>query len=324
MAVSVACLNLRPGPRRGRPGRQAGVALIMALMVVALATIAAAAMASRQQLDVRRTANLLDGDQAYVYALAVESWARMILARDARDNQTDHLDEVWAQRMPPIGVPGGQIDGYVADLQGRFNLNNLVNADGQISQGDFDYFQRLLRALELDERLALAIVDWIDPDFDTRFPDGAEDDFYLATEWPYRAANQPLQSISELRLIRGVDVETWRRLAPFVTALPVRTAININTATAPLLQALAEGLGTQDGEQLVEKRPADGYASIDILLQETAFAGKEVDAGRLAVASQFFLVRSDVQVGTARAQVYSIVQRNADRLTTLARTQGAW
>lgn len=323
MAVPAARLRPRPDPARN-PRRQAGVALIMAIMVVALATIAAAAMASRQQLDVRRTANLLDSDQAYAYALAVEGWARMILARDARDNQTDHLDEVWAQRLPPIGVSGGQIDGYVADLQGRFNLNNLVGADGQVSTADFAYFQRLLQALGIDDQLALAILDWLDADFDTRFPAGAEDDFYLSTPTPYRAANRPLQSVSELRLIRGVDAETWQRLAPFVTALPGRTAININTAAAPLLQAIAEGLATQDGEQLVEKRPADGYASVDLLLQDEIFAGKELDDGGLTVVSQFFLVRSDVRVGTARAQVYSIVQRNADQLVTLARTQGAW
>lgn len=323
MAVPAARLRPRPDPARN-PRRQAGVALIMAIMVVALATIAAAAMASRQQLDVRRTANLLDSDQAYAYALAVEGWARMILARDARDNQTDHLDEVWAQRLPPIGVAGGQIDGYVADLQGRFNLNNLVGADGQVSTADFAYFQRLLRALGIDDQLALAILDWLDADFDTRFPAGAEDDFYLSTPTPYRAANRPLQSVSELRLIRGVDAETWRRLAPFVTALPGRTAINVNTAAAPLLQAIAEGLTTQDGEQLVEKRPADGYASVDLLLQDEIFAGKELDDGGLTVVSQFFLVRSDVRVGTARAQVYSIVQRNADQLVTLARTQGTW
>lgn len=323
MAVPAARLRPRPDPARN-PRRQAGVALIMAIMVVALATIAAAAMASRQQLDVRRTANLLDSDQAYAYALAVEGWARMILARDARDNQTDHLDEVWAQRLPPIGVSGGQIDGYVADLQGRFNLNNLVGADGQVSTADFAYFQRLLQALGIDDQLALAILDWLDADFDTRFPAGAEDDFYLSTPTPYRAANRPLQSVSELRLIRGVDAETWQRLAPFVTALPGRTAININTAAAPLLQAIAEGLATQDGEQLVEKRPADGYASVDLLLQDEIFAGKELDDGGLTVVSQFFLVRSDVRVGTARAQVYSIVQRNADQLVTLVRTQGTW
>ena len=46
--------------------RQRGVALITALLVVALATVAAVAMATRQQLDIRRTGNLLHGEQAYL------------------------------------------------------------------------------------------------------------------------------------------------------------------------------------------------------------------------------------------------------------------
>ena len=81
--------------------RQRGVALITALLIVALATIAAVAMASRQQLDVRRTANILDGDQAFFYALGVESWARRILVRDQRDGQIDHPGEDWAQLSTP-------------------------------------------------------------------------------------------------------------------------------------------------------------------------------------------------------------------------------
>ncbi|HEY9197852.1 MAG TPA: type II secretion system minor pseudopilin GspK, partial [Gammaproteobacteria bacterium] len=208
-------------------GPQRGVALITALLVVALATVAAVAMASRQQLDVRRTANLLDGDQAYLYALGVESWARVVLARDARDNQVDKLDEDWAKRLSPIAVPGGQVDGFVSDLQGRFNLNNLLTAEGQLSEPDVRYFQRLLRVLELNEQLTVAVIDWLDPDFDTRFPEGAEDDYYLSTETPYRAANRKFQSISELRLVKGFTAEVWNKLAPFVSALPEeRTPLN--------------------------------------------------------------------------------------------------
>ena len=128
---------------------QRGVALVTALLVVALATVAAVAMASRQQLDVRRTANLLQGDQAYVYAQAVEDWARVVLKRDAKDNQIDKLDDDWAQRLSPIVVPGGQVDGFIIDLQGRFNLNNLVKPDGQLSEPDLKYFQNLRSGLVL-------------------------------------------------------------------------------------------------------------------------------------------------------------------------------
>ncbi|MBU1191462.1 MAG: type II secretion system minor pseudopilin GspK [Gammaproteobacteria bacterium] len=316
MAIPIAGLSA--------PHTSRGVALITALLVVALATVAAVAMASRQQLDVRRTANLLDGDQAYAYAEAVEGWGRMILDRDAKDNQIDKLDDTWAQQLPPIAVPGGQIGGYIIDLQGRFNINNLLTPEGQISAPDLEYFQRLLRALELNEGLALAIVDWLDNDFDTRFPDGAEDDYYLSTEVPYRAANRPMQSISELRLVKGIDAKIWKTLAPYVCALPVRTVLNINTAQAPLLQALVEEFSTTSAEQMVEARGETGYDTLEDFLQQDAFAGREIATDRLAVASQYFLIRSEITLGTARAQVFSIVQRNSNGSVILARTQGTW
>ncbi|MFP5507002.1 MAG: type II secretion system minor pseudopilin GspK [Gammaproteobacteria bacterium] len=304
--------------------RQRGVALITALLVVALATVAAVAMAARQQLDVRRTANLLDGDQAYAYAVAVEGWGGKILLRDAEDNEIDKLDDAWAQRLPPIPVPGGQIDGFILDLHARFNVNNLLTADGQPSEPDLAYFRRLLRALGLNENLALAVLDWLDADFDTRFPDGAEDDVYLGLDPPYRAANRPLQSISELRLVRGMDAESWNLLAPHVCALPARTTLNVNTAAAPLLQALVEEFAAQDGERLVEARPETGYDSVEAFLQQEAFAGREIDSAGLAVTSQFFLIRSEILVGTARARLFSVVERQANGVRTLARTQGTW
>ena len=312
MAVSAA--GLRP--------KQRGVALITALLVVALATVAAVAMASRQQLDVRRTANLLDGDQAYAYAQAVEGWARMILNRDDT-KEVDALDDAWAQRLPPISVTGGQIDGFISDLQGRFNLNNLAAADGQISEVDLQYFIRLLRALQINETLALAVVDWLDQDFETRFPDGAEDDYYLGTDLPYRAANRPFQSISELRLVKGVDAEVWNALAPYISALPERTSLNINTAAAPLLQALHEDLSPQIAEQLVETRGEAGYDDFNVFLQQDVFAGKEM-AVNIGVVSQYFLVRAEVTIGTARSRLFSIAQRGSTGTRILARTQGTW
>lgn len=313
-----------PSAGMSAPRTSRGVALITALLVVALATVAAVAMASRQQLDVRRTANLLDGDQAYAYAEAVEGWGRMILDRDAKDNEIDKLDDTWAQQLPPIAVPGGLIGGYILDLQGRFNLNNLLTPEGQLSAPDLQYFQRLLRALELDAAVALAVVDWLDSDFDTRFPDGAEDDYYLNTETPYRAANRPMQSISELRLVKGIDAKTWKALAPYICALPARTALNINTAQTPLLQALVEEFSTTSAEQLVEARGEAGYDTIEAFLQQDAFAGREIATGSLTVASQYFLIRSEITLGTARARVFSVVQRNVNGSQVLARTQGTW
>ena len=206
-----------------------GVALVTALLVVSLAATAALTLSARQQFDIRRTANLINGDQAWLYAKGAEAWSMAILMRDLEDNNTDSLQDTWAQTLPPIELPGGFMTGEIEDLHSRLNLNNLV----QNKKSDpltFSRFQRLLAVLELEPELAQAVVDWMDDNIDALTPDGAEDDYYLGLEYPYLAANRKLVSVSELRLIKGIDQKIYERLSPYVTALPERTAINVNTA----------------------------------------------------------------------------------------------
>jgi general secretion pathway protein K len=194
-----------------RCGKQRGVALVTALLVVAIATTAAITMASRQQLDIRRTGSLLHGEQAWAYVVGAENWAIVVLRRDREDSQIDTLGEDWSTQPPVSFVEGGSIIGRLIDLQSRFNVNNLVSGGGASAE-NIDYYKRLLRLLDLDEALADALVDWIDDDIDVRFPDGAEDESYLLLETPYRAANRPLADISELRLVKGYTAEVVAKL----------------------------------------------------------------------------------------------------------------
>ncbi|MEJ2644530.1 MAG: type II secretion system minor pseudopilin GspK [Gammaproteobacteria bacterium] len=315
--------NARAGVVAATTARQRGVALITAILVVALATVAAVSLAVHTQLDTRRTSNVLDNDQAYEYALGVETWARIILARDARDNRVDDLGEVWARRLPALPVTGGQVAGHITDLQGLFNLNNLV-VSGKPSAPDVAQFQRLLAIVGLQPQLVQAVIDWIDPDVNVTFPDGAEDEAYLLLPTPYRAANQPLVSVSSLRLVKGFDAKAVAALEPYVCALPGHTTINVNTAPAPVLQSLADGLTQQDAKALVNARGQDGFASVQDFLKQDPLAGRKVDAQGLSVASHYFLVTSDARVGNGRVLMYSKVERADNGQTrVLMRTRGA-
>ncbi len=144
--------------------RQTGVALITVLLVVFLATIAATALSSVQQLTLRRSTLHLHLHQARLYTLGAEQWAMSILQRDRRDNDTDHLGEDWASLPPALPVEGGSISGHLEDLQGRFHLNNLINSEGELDPVWLGHLERLLEHLELESGLAQAIVDWIDAD----------------------------------------------------------------------------------------------------------------------------------------------------------------
>jgi general secretion pathway protein K len=301
---------------------QRGVALVTALLVVSLATMAAVAMATRQHVDVRRTGNLLHGEQAYAYALAAESWALVIMDRDTEDTKNDTLEEDWATALPPISVEGGLVNGVISDLQGRFNVNNLVGEDGKPSVADRDYFKRLLLVLELDPALTNALLDWIDPDIDASYPDGAEDDTYLLNNPPYRAANRPLSSVSELGLIQGFTAEVLAVLGPHVTALPVHTGINVNTATPEILRALNENLTEADAESLIKDREGDGYEDKASFLAHDALAGVEVGVD-IGVSSDWFTVQTDVMVGRGRARLKSRLLREGgpSRIVSRIRTR---
>jgi general secretion pathway protein K len=305
--------------------RARGMALVTALLVVALATVATSAMALRQQVDVRRTANLLDGDQAWLYALGAEAWAIGILARDRRDNATDSLGEDWARVLPPLPVEGGQIAGAIEDMQARFNLTNLATAQGAPSGQDIAMLQRLLQALELDPALAYAMADWVDADLEPHFPDGAEDAVYLVAEpAAYRTANRPAASVSELRLVRGIDADVYERLAPHLSALPERTPINVNTAGLPVLMALAEGLDERLAQELVDARGENGFADLESFLAHSALAGLEIAAGAVSVASQYFRLHAEARVGRSRAPLTSLLHRTEQgTLRVLVRTRGA-
>ncbi len=308
----------------GGPRRQRGVALITAVLVAALATLAAVALATEQGLAVRRTANLLDGEQAWLFALGVEGWVAQLLARDAQEGPVDSLGEDWARRLPPLQVEGATVSGRVEDLQGRFNLNSLLDQEGRPDAVALARFRRLLAAVGLDPALADAVLDWMDPDQELRYPGGAEDAYYLGLDPPYRSAGRPFAEVSELRLVAGFDEAAYRRLAPYVAALPGPTPINVNTAPVPVLRALAEGLSEGQAQALAAARGEKGWARAEDFLRAEPLRGKQVDPAGLAVGSGHFLLQAEVRYGRGRVLLYSLLEREGRAVRPLLRARGAY
>lgn len=309
------------------PQRQQGIALLTVLLVVFLATAAAVALLTTEQFAVQRSTLLLHRQQARLYALGAEQWAGAILARDLKNSPTDALDEDWAQIPPALPVEGGAISGRIEDLQGRFNLNDLLRQDSTtqtlvVDATQLDLLKRLLDNLDLSIGIAQAIADWIDPDQDLLFPDGAEDSEYLALEPAYLAANRPLHSITELRLIKGIDREAYAKLAPYVAALPLGTPLNVNTAAAPLRAALAKD---SNNRSTTERDDVDEpFESVDDFLQVTGLTAADVAPERLTVASRYFLARLTVEIGDSRVQLSSVLERSTEGVRVLARHFGAY
>jgi general secretion pathway protein K len=300
--------------------RQRGVALIMAVLIVALATMLAASVSFKGYLDQRRSANTFALDQGFEVALGGEAWAADSLRRDKQQSsKTDDFTEEWATPIPPIPIEGGQFEGQLEDMQGRFNLNSLVTLEGgqfKFDQAAIDRFERLLELLELETKWARIIADWIDTDIQPNFPDGAEDPTYTGLSPPYRTANMPMTRASELLAITGFGLERYRKLEPFVTALPIGTSINLCTASPELLDALVAGrrqftlardntMETRKQRCFPSKQDYESGLSAD---EKTELVqGKIIDQ-----TSSYFRSTIWVTIGTTQYTLYSLLYRSGN------------
>ena len=287
--------------------KQRGVAIVLAMAVVALAAMAATAMMLAQSTWSRESELTADHVQAQALIQSGVDWSRAVLADDRRSNSVDHLGEPWALRLPPMPVENGELAGDIADQQGLFNLNNLVKG-GKVNLAQLVHFQRLLSLLGLPTALAGALVDWIDADSEPQTQGGAEDETYLALQPPYLAANRSLIDVAELALVRGFDDGVRARLRPFVTALPRFTAVNANTASPEVLAAVVQGLGMDGARALVAQRERAHFRDLTDLLRQLPM-GVLVAAEDISFSSDYFMATLRVTIGGAQARGVALLER---------------
>ena len=282
---------------------QRGIALLVALLVVALATVLIAGLIDRGELGFVRTRNQLLEAQAQAYAQGLETYAARVLQQDWAMNggsAGDSNSSVWAVPLPPTPVPNGLISATMRDRNGCFNLNNLVDANGQPNAPWPDKFRLLLNALRLDPNLADAVVAWMNTQ------PGVEDPYYLAQPVPYREAKRGFVHVSELRLVKGVSGNVYAALAPHVCALPTGTRININTATAPVLMTL-NGVNTLEVAQRIWQEGHANYSSLGDLA--STVPGIQTQSAYYGVRSTYFLARGDITLDGLPFTFYSLIER---------------
>ncbi len=244
---------------------QQGVAIITALLVVVLAAAIASILLAQQSDALTRVERAAERAQLNLYTQPTLDWARSSL-RDLQKQSNDlvHLKQAWSQGLVARPIDTAVASGVLRDEQAKFNLNNLVDADGKQRKADMDFFRRLLKTLKLSEDLAYNIADWIDKDDDVSSPSSGESGYYISRSTPYRASNRALISIDELYRIVGIDEKIMRALRPFVTVLPpttavagandVRTKINLNTTSREMLTVLFPDTASDVLDDVIVKR----------------------------------------------------------------------
>lgn len=321
--------------------RQRGVALLIVLMLLAIMTTVAANMSERLFVQFQRGGNQIHYQQAYWYSIGVEALAKVAIEQSYKDSDTINTSQAWAIKDQVYPLDYGQASGEIWDKQACFNLNVLSQVEPAGQQTVRPYLvqvlQRLLEEADVEPYQAEVIADstweYIDSDSVVRSTTGVEDSTYEAMSPAYLAANGWMVDKTELRSVYQVSGEYYQKLAPLVCALPIDDwRLNVNTIEieqAPLLVAMfSPGLSPGDAEQLIEKRPFDGWSSIDEFLAESELAGLSENITQearayLGVDSAFFELDAQVLVDDSRVRIRSLLQStNRETVTVVRRRFG--
>lgn len=300
------------------PCRQRGVALLAAILLVAIGTIIAASIAFQSAMAARRGIASLSFEESVLVAQGAEALAAYGLREDG--GRTDDYSESWAQPFGPTEItPGVVLEARVEDLQGRFNLNSLIDSSGAVDEYMRDSFRRLLEALQIEPKWADQVVDWIDGNVEPTGFDGLEDSGTTNQQPPYRTANTLITSTTELLALPGFGRERYVKLAPYVTALPPDTRLNVCTAPGLLLDAMVDdgyhefGL---DAQALANSRKKECFPKFEDYKTILRTQRSLTDPGQISQITAHFLDKSTyfrltsvITLGGSDFALYSLLQK---------------
>jgi general secretion pathway protein K len=260
-----------------RAQSSAGMALIIVMIAVISLSILAGIFAYSMKIEGRLAMNSNnDAAMEWMGRSGAEA-AKWVLGQEMQAGGIDSANSVWAGGYGSPGISNsplaeihlpwtiklgnGEVTvGKMTDLESQANINT---ADDQL-------LQQALVEMDVDPGdfpvVVNSILDWIDRD-DAERLQGAESDYYQASDPPYDAKNGPIDDLSELLLVKGVTPEMYwgshaseyvpsrmdrntRSRLGFQTGDPTHPGfidlftpvsagrININTAKAPVLKLL--------------------------------------------------------------------------------------
>jgi general secretion pathway protein K len=295
---------------------QQGLALITAVLIVAIVATVATTLALGEQVWLRQAQNVADRAQAESLRQGALSFATILLTRDGNQSQNDYLGSLWAQPLPPLPVENGMIAFAVSDAQARFNLNNLLNKGGK-STADIAIFTNLLTAQGLDPNLTNALLNWMKPSV-TGSSIETVDTEYLNLPQPYRAANQPLTSVDELRLVQGFSAAVVEKLRPYVTVVPYYTAINLNTASEQVLTALFQNPPAAAVLQpLLESRVTKPFKDQADFQNQLPSGNPLIGQVPVDIKTSYFLVTIDIRYGRLQRRTEALIERTRSKPATV-------
>lgn len=293
-------------------GQQKGIALLTVLLVFGLAAFIARDMLLTGFTDTQNQIALNNSRQAMYYALGGEAYARELLWRDRdedidQDRNVDGKSDAWHSDELAFPLDEGQLQIRVTDLQGRFNLSNLRADSGAVDAVAVSQLRRLLSRIGVEPDLAYRLADWVDEDRQLGSR-GAEDEAYLGGESPQLTANTRLATLSEINNLAQLSEKQYQDLTRYLTTLPERTKLNVNTVAVEVVSALAEQVNERGASALEARQDVKSYDNVSQALSETGLAPASLSTF-LDTSSEYYQIEVIALYRNRSARLRSVVHR---------------
>ncbi len=299
-----------------------GVALLMALLVLALLTALILEFDAEARREYREAAAFRDSYKAGLLTRAAIQAARAVLQQDfLRDKQTgdkyDGLMDLWAMPIKNYAIGDGLLSARIEDERGKLNLNDLASSEGDAIKlkARVTRVRRLFELLHINPDLVDGLIDWMDEDNDPR-PSGAESLYYQSQKPPYRAANAPLPALGDLKLVKGFTPDIIDRLSPYVTVYPLEggSPVNINTAPSFVIQALDPDITQTIAAEIVQGRPFKTKEDLNRIGSFTDIGAKLRASGTIYdVKTEYFSAWLSITVNESTKTAFAVLHRDATK-----------
>lgn len=296
-----------------------GVALVITLLILTLLLTIILEFNLGMRVEARAAANFRDDMKAYYLARSGITFAMALLEEDSRtEAKYDSLDELWAQKIPPLPVGDGLVSVTITDEDSKINANKLAAGFGAVTGDNMRALMiRFLDLFELRSDLSDTIADWTDPD-DIERPNGAESGYYEGLEEPYDARNRPLDSLLELRLIKGMEGDIFDRLKNMLT-VQSDPWINVNTASKQVLMSLSDEMNGDIADEIMAFRTETPFQTkVDVKNNISISEHVYTDISKfIDVKSNYFSITSAGEVNQNKKTINAVVRRQGEKVNIL-------
>ena len=291
---------------------QKGFALVITLIVTALLVALVTEFITDVYVDTSARQGYVDGQQASLLADSGISGALALLSFSRASQNFSTLQDQWAKPLE-IAEEKGALRVTIEEENARLSLNHLAFPNGTLNVPYGDMAVRLFKKQGLSADLLDALADWVDENDEPR-PGGAETPYYTALKPAYAAKNARLETLEELRLVKGFTSAAFAKLQPFITVYadsPTAAPININTAPKELLAVLDERMTDDLATRIIEYRKTTPFKLPADLAKVPGM--ESISTGlmtRIGTDGSMYRLRADATVNGTTRTIETVVRLN--------------